>query len=184
LPHPDVQQAIKERPRREDDARSGEEDIARYNPFDAGVAGGYGRNGRLAEVEVGRALEQPPRAAPVVVAVALQAGAADRRPLGAVQDPALDRRGVRQQADRAAEGVDLLDEGALADAADGGVAGHQADGVEAAGEHQRPATYRGRGSRGLYAGVAAADHYDVVRLGVSPHTLFCGPDIPVCGATA
>ena len=57
----------------------------------------------------------------------------------------------------AVEGVDLADQVALAQAADGRVAGHLADRLELVGEQQRArAQPRGRG-RGLAAGVAAAD---------------------------
>jgi hypothetical protein len=60
-----------------------------------------------------------------------------------------------------AQRVDLLDQMALADAADGRVAAHRADGLDVVGQQQRARTgARGR-QRGLGAGVAAADDDDV-----------------------
>ena len=50
---------------------------------------------------------------------------------------------------------------ALAQAADGGVAGHLADGLEFVGEQQGARAKARRGRRGFAAGMAAADHDDV-----------------------
>ena len=61
----------------------------------------------------------------------------------------------------AAERVDLLDQVALADAADGRVAAHLAERLDALREQQRARTHARSGQRGLGAGVAAADHDDV-----------------------
>ena len=64
----------------------------------------------------------------------------------------------------AVERVDLADQMALAEAADGRVAGHLADGLGLVGQQRRArAAARGRRRR-LAAGMAAADDDDVVML--------------------
>ena len=63
--------------------------------------------------------------------VSLRAGAVHRRPLAPVEHPKGDARLVNHPAHQAVEGVDLSDEVALADAADGRVARQLADGVHA-----------------------------------------------------
>ena len=63
---------------------------------------------------------------------------------------------------------------ALAQAADGGIAGHLADGGEAVGDEGRASTHaRGRGS-GLAAGMTAADDDDVEALVHGPYLVGSG----------
>ena len=81
-----------------------------------------------------------------------------RRALGPVQQPELDARLVRHPAHQAVERVDLAHQVALAEAADGRVARHLADGVQAMGEQQGARAGAGRGRGGLAPGMAAADH--------------------------
>jgi hypothetical protein len=60
-----------------------------------------------------------------------------------------------------AAAIDLLDEVALADAADRGVAAHLPQRLDVVREQQRGTAHARRGERGLGAGVAAADDDDV-----------------------
>ena len=76
--------------------------------------------------------------------------------------PELDAGGVGHPAHDAVERVDLADQVALAQAADGRVAAHLADGLELVGQQQRARAQTRRRSRGFAAGVAAADDDDVV----------------------
>ena len=69
---------------------------------------------------------------------------------------------------RAAERVDLLDQVALADAADRRVAAHLPERLDVVRQQQRARAHARRRQRGLGAGVAAADHDDVELLG-KPH---------------
>ena len=93
----------------------------------------------------------------VELAVGLRARRAHRRTLAGVQRAELDAGAVRGARHRAAQRVDLLDQVALADAADGRVAAHLAQRLDALREQQRARAHaRGR-QRGLGAGVAAAD---------------------------
>ena len=94
----------------------------------------------------------------VELAVGLGAGGAYRRPLAGVEDAPLDTGGVRGPGHEAAQGVDLPHQVALADAADGRVAGHLAQGLDVLGQEQGagPAACRGQGR--LAPGVTAAHH--------------------------
>ncbi len=101
----------------------------------------------------------------VKLAVGLGAGTLHRRPLALIEDAELDAGLVGHAAHEAVERVDLAHEMAFAQAADGGVAGHLADGGEAVGEERRLGAHA-RGSSGrLAARVAAADDDDVEGLG-------------------
>ena len=62
----------------------------------------------------------------------------------------------------AAEGVDLADQVAFGDAADGGVAGHLRNQVQVHGDHGGPQPNAGAGAGGFAPGVARADDNDVV----------------------
>ena len=100
--------------------------------------------------------------------VGLGAGGADGRALAGVQGAEVDAGPVGGRGHDAAQRIDLPGEVALADAADGRVAAHLADGFEVLGE-QQGAGAQARGGRGGFgAGVAAADH-DHVKGVVAAH---------------
>ncbi len=85
-------------------------------------------------VRFGLAGEQRLHRLAVELAVGLGAGAADGRALAAVEHPELDAGAVDGPGHEPVEGVDLADQLALGEAADGRVAGHLADGVEVVGD--------------------------------------------------
>ena len=93
--------------------------------------------------------------------IGLDARPPDGGPLGTVEHAVMDRRGVGRAADQPVEGVDLAHEMSLAEAADGGIAAHRADG-RAIECHQgcTRAHTRSDGS-GFTAGVAASHDDDV-----------------------
>jgi len=62
---------------------------------------------------------------------------------------------------RTAQGIDLLDEVALADAADGRIAAHLSQSLDVVREQQRLPAHTCGGQRGLGAGMASADHDDL-----------------------
>ena len=97
----------------------------------------------------------------IELAIGLRARTAHGRAFAAVQDAKLDAALVGDAAHEAVQSIDFPDQMALAEAANGRIAGHGADGGEAM-RHQRGlrAHARGRG-RGLAAGMAAANHDDV-----------------------
>ena len=124
-------------------------------------------------LEVRRGADRRLHGLPVELAVGLGAGALHRRALAAVQHAELDAGRVGDAAHQAVERVDLAHQMALAEPADGRIAGHLADGREAVGDQRRARAHaRGRG-RGLAAGMAAADDDDIEGLGI--RALFMGP---------
>ncbi len=116
----------------------------------------------LEQLEVRLGLDHAADRRLVQRAVGLAARGAHGRALRRIQRAPLDAGTVGGVRHRAAERVDLLDQVALADAADGRVAAHLADRLDVVAEQQRARTGARSGQRGLGAGVAAADHDDVV----------------------
>jgi hypothetical protein len=109
-------------------------------------------------------LDDAPDRHPVQVAVGLAARRAHGRALGGVEGSPLDAGQVGSMGHRPAQRVDLLDQVALADAADGRVAAHCPDRLHIVGQQQGARAAACRRQRGLGAGVAAAndDHVVVV----------------------
>ena len=166
--HPDMDEALEERAGREDDGRRFE-DLA-YLRLDAAhgtVLDDQPLDARLPHLQVGGALEHALAARAIGGLVGLRTAGANSRPFARVQKSKLDSGLVGRQAHLAAEGVDLADQVALADAADGRVAGHLADVIEVEREHQRARAHPGRGERGFDSGMAGADDDDVVVHGES-----------------
>ena len=89
--------------------------------------------------------------------VRLGAQRVNRRPLAPVQHPVLDAACVCGQTHFAPQSVQLPDQVALAGAADGGVAGHIAHGVQVDGEEKGVQPQPGGGQGSLNAGVARTD---------------------------
>ena len=115
----------------------------------------------LEQREPGRVLQHPADVAAVERAVDLGAGRPHRRALAGVEGPEVNPAMVGGHRHRAAQRVDLLDEVPLADPADGRVAAHLPERLDALGEQQGLGARPGRGERRLGAGVAAADDDDV-----------------------
>ena len=115
-------------------------------------------DGGLEHSEVGLVLHHVADVAAIQRTIRL----ATRRPYGGalrcIQGAPLDAGGIRGLGHDPAERVDLLDQVALADAADRRVAAHRAHGLDVVAEQQRArAGARGR-ECGFGAGMAAADH--------------------------
>lgn len=91
-------------------------------------------------------------------AVGLRARRTHGRTLARIEDAKLDACLVGRCCHRAVERVDFLDQMALADAADRGVATHRAERVEAVREQQRLDAHARAGKRCFGAGMAATDH--------------------------
>ena len=97
----------------------------------------------------------------VKLAVRLGPRSADCRALAAVQHPELDAAGIGDAAHQAIQGIDLADQMTLAETADGGIAGHGADGRETMGHQGSLRAHPRSRARGFAAGMAAADDDDV-----------------------
>ena len=91
----------------------------------------------------------------------LGAGAADGRDLSATEDAEVDAVADDGARHDSIQGVDLTDQPALGEAADGRIAGHFADRVGPVGGEQGPRTQPRRRRGRLTAGVAAADDDDI-----------------------
>ena len=116
---------------------------------------------RLDHCEVRRGADRGLHRLAIELAVGLGAGPLHRRPLAPVQDAKLDAGGIGHPRHQAIERVDLADEMPLAEAADGRIAGHLADGGDAVGDERGHGAHARSRGRGLAAGMAAADDDDV-----------------------
>ena len=114
-----------------------------------------------AQRQAGLLLQQGLYRAAVEPAVRLGARPLHGRALAAVEHAKLDAGPVDGAAHDAVQRVDLAHQMALAEPADGRVAGHLADGVELVGDQQRPRPSPRRRRRRLAARMAAADHDDI-----------------------
>ena len=101
----------------------------------------------------------------IELAVGLGARPAHRRALAPIEHPELDAGRIGDAPHHAVQRIDLADQMALADAADGGIAGHLADGLELVGEQQRPRAEPRRCGRRLAARMPSTDDDDVERSG-------------------
>ena len=115
-----------------------------------------------AHLEVGLPGQQRLHGLAVELAIGLGARAAHGRPLGKIEGAELDAGAVDGAAHDAVQGIDLAHQMALAQPADGGIAGHLADRVEPVREQQRARAEPRRRGRGLAAGMAAAHHDHVI----------------------
>jgi hypothetical protein len=125
-------------------------------------------HGLLEQPQVGLVLEAAADRGLVEHPVGLGAGGTHGRALAGVEDAELDAAFVGGRRHGAAEGVHFLDQMPLADAADGRVAAHLAEGFDVVGEQQGGAPGPCRGQRGFGAGMAAADN-DHVESGGMKH---------------
>ena len=115
----------------------------------------------LEQPQAGLIFQPPPHRGPVQHAVGLSPRGSHRRPFARIQDAELNAGLVGSQGHGAAERIDLLDEVALADAADRRVATHLPQRLDVVGQQQGAATHARCGECGFRAGMAAADDDDI-----------------------
>ena len=168
LPH--MQPTRQKSPHREDHAGGAKAD-AQLRPHAANRAALDDQvlHGLLKQIQVFRPLQQGANDAFVQGAVDLRPGGAHRRPPAGVQDAELDPAPVRRQPHGAAQGVYLLDQVPLANAAYGGVAGHLPQGVHAVGQQQNAGAKPGARQGRLGPSMTAANDDDLVFLPVVAH---------------
>ena len=116
----------------------------------------------LEEREVRLILEQGADGLLVELPVGLGAGRAHRRALAGIERAELDAGAVSRPGHGAAQRVDLAHQVSLADAADGRIATHLAQGLDALSQQQRARSHACGGEGRLGAGMTAADDDDVV----------------------
>ena len=104
---------------------------------------------------------------PVELAVGLGPRPVHGGALGAIEKPELDAGSVRDAAHQAVEGIDLAHEVALAEPADGRVAGHLADGRELVRDERSARAHAGGGSGRFASRMASAHDDDVIAVGRS-----------------
>ena len=116
----------------------------------------------LPEVEVGLALADPFQPELVGLLIALGSRSPDGRPFPGVQHPKLEPGQVRCQAHFSTEGVNFPCQMALAQPADGRIAGHLADGIGVDGQQEGLATHARRRKRRLNAGMARTQDDNII----------------------
>jgi hypothetical protein len=94
-------------------------------------------------------------------AIGLRARRTDGRTLAGIENAELDAGLVRRERHRAPERIDLLDQMALADSADRGIAGHLPERFDVVRQKQRCATHPRAGECRLGAGMSPADDYHI-----------------------
>ena len=143
--------------------------VCRHDGADAAALRLDGHDLRLLDAQVRLQLERVLHHGLILPPVGLRAQRVYGRPFAAVEHPVLDAGLIGRARHLAAERVELAHEMALARAADGGVAGHVADGVHIDGEADGVQSQPRGGQRGLNARVARADDGDVTASGVITH---------------
>ena len=119
----------------------------------------------LRQLQPRAALQRPAHIGPVGQPVGLCPGRIDRGALAPVQHPKLQTNRVGGPGHFAAQRVDLPHQLALGGAADGGIAGHIAHGVQTGADAQGAAAHPGGGQRGLDARVSRPHHHDIIGSG-------------------
>src|SRR5450631_11346 len=159
-PHMDA--ASEERPHREHDrSRPKSDPRDGCDAHHAAALEGEVRHFLLKEGQLRLVLEHAADGALVELPVRLRARGAHRRPLARIQGTKLYTRMIGRTRHRAAQGIDFANQMALADSADGGVAAHLPQGIDALREEQRTQAHACRRQRSLGAGMAAAHHDDL-----------------------
>ena len=120
----------------------------------------------LKDNEIGLILDHAPYRGLVKDAVGLGTGRPDRGTLSLVEDSELDACTIGSQSHGATQGIDFLDQMALADATDCRVAGHLTKGFYVVGQQQRLAAHACRRESGFGTCMAAANDNDVERIGI------------------
>ena len=98
----------------------------------------------------------------VALAVGLHPQGVYGRAFALVEHPALQIGGVRRQTHHTAQGIQLPHQRSLCGAADAGVAGHIADGIQAHGEHGGLRTQHSRRVGRFDAGMTGTNDNDVI----------------------
>jgi hypothetical protein len=159
----DVDEAAEEGPRGDDHRPPGVKDARLIDhAADPPVFDDELLHQALTEMEAFLLLHDRLHGKAVDLLVALEAGRLDGRAFGGVQEAEMDGSFVGYPPHLPAQGVEFLDELALGEAADRGVAGHQRNGVEVYVEQERLTTHPRRREGRFAARVPAPDDDDVI----------------------
>ena len=158
----DVNEAAQKRAGGENDRAAGNfAAVGEFHAANAAVCDHQIIGFRFNDREIRRCRNRSLHGGRIELAIGLRARAAHGRAFAAVQDAELDAALVGDAAHQAVQSIDFADQMALAEAADGRIAGHGADGRELMGHQGRLRAHAGAGGRGLTAGMAAANHDNV-----------------------
>jgi len=127
------------------------------------------RDHGLLEIKMRLLFERPLHILLIAPAVSLRAEGMDGGALAEIQHAVLDARAVGSLCHFSAQRVKFPHQMPLASAADGGVAGHVADGVKIDRKHDCLQSHPRTGQPCLNAGVSRADHGNVVNSSVKFH---------------
>ena len=127
------------------------------------------RDHGLLEIKMRLLFERPLHILLIAPAVSLRAEGMDSGALAEIQHAVLDARAVGSLCHFSAQRVKFPHQMPLASAADGGVAGHVADGVKIDRKHDCLQSHPRTGQPCLNAGVSRADHGNVVNSSVKFH---------------
>ena len=116
----------------------------------------------LLEIQIVLLLQDPLHAQPVQLLVGLGPGGAHRRPLAGIEHAELDAGGIDILGHLAAQGIDLLDQMPLGQAADGRIARHQRNGIQIDGQQQRAAAHAGSSQGRLASGMPCTDNNHII----------------------
>jgi len=123
----------------------------------------------LLQGEVVLVLQNPFHPEAILLLVGLGTGCAHSRTFSGIQDAELYPGGVDVFPHLTTQGVDLLHQVSLCQAADGGVAGHERNGIKIDGKQQRAAPHARAGQGSLAPRVPGPHYDDVVLLFVDYH---------------
>ena len=165
--HADVDSPAEEGAHREDHAAGAKLEIhAGAHSADRAALEEEVFDGLLEQHQVRAGLQGIAHVGTVQRAVDLGASGAYRGSLARIEATEVNSAVVRGAAHESPQGIDLLDEVALSDPPDGGVAAHLPERFDALGKEQGARAETRAGERGLGAGVSAADDDGVEALGM------------------
>ena len=162
----DVRKAIQERPGGDyHRARSDGSAVPQQDARHASLCGKrQRRNFGLLDSQVRLLLQNLAHAYAIPLLIHLRARRPNGRAATGIQQAELDTDRIRHLAHYATQGIDLPHEVPLGDAANRGIARHLRDEIEIHRHHGGLQAQPGAGARSLAAGMAGADHHDVVIL--------------------
>jgi hypothetical protein len=97
----------------------------------------------------------------IELSIRLGSWTSNRRPFSSIENPELNSTSIRHPTHQAVKRVDLADEVTLPEPADGGIARHCPDGLEAMGHKGHVSPHASGPSCSLAAGVPAPHHNDI-----------------------
>ena len=167
----DMDQAAHERTGRDDHRSAQKADTGTgINAFQLVPFPMEGRHLTLLEMQIILLLQDSFHAQTIQLFVRLGSRGAHGRPLAGIENAELNSGSINVLGHFATQGIDLLDQMALGQSADGRIAGHKRNGVQIDRQHQRTATHASSRQGRFATGMAGADNDYVIDGFVAMHT--------------